>query len=339
MAAQIFGLDIGRSFVKVVQVQKSSGKFALLAAGSIATPSSGMDTDLKSELKALAESIKKCVGAAHIKGNRCSVSIVESQAVTRLIELPNLTDKELSAAINFEADQYIPLPIKDVNVQYKVVSRPQPGSNGKMQVLLIAAPKRSIQKYLDIIKMAGMKLVAIETESSALARALSNTKDPGSIIVSLGSTSTEFILVKGNSVMFSRSIATGGAAISKAIETEFKLNVNQAEEYKMAYGILEDKLSGKISKIVRPILEIIITEILKAVEYSKNKTQGINIARIIITGGGSYLPGLGEYLTQRTSLEVSLADPWSNFVKEGIIMKIPGQGSFYSIATGLAMRA
>lgn len=338
MAAQIFGLDIGRSFIKVVQIQKNGGKYVLMATGSLATPGNGLSTDSKVELKSLAESIKKCVVSAHVQGNNCSVSIVEAQAVTRLVELPNLTDKELSAAVNFEADQYIPLPIKDVNIQYKVVSRPQPGSNGKMQVLLIAAPKRTIQKYLEVIKMSGLKLTAIETESSALVRALSNSNDPGSIIVSMGSTSTEFVLVKEGNILFSRSIASGGGAISKAIETEFKLNINQAEEYKMAYGILEDKLSGKIASIVKPILEIIVTEILKAVDYSKNKTQGVNVSRIVITGGGSYLPGLGEFITERTSLEVSLADPWINYVKDGLIMKMPGQGSFYSIATGLAMR-
>lgn len=338
MAAQIFGLDIGRSFIKVVQIQKSGGRVTLIATGSLATPGNGISTDLKTDLKILSEGIKKSVVAAHIKGINCSVSIIESQAVTRLIELPNLTDKELSAAINFEADQYIPLPIKDVNIQYKVISRPQPDSKGKMQVLLIAAPKKSIQKYLDVIKMAGLNLKAIETESSALARALSAMKDQGSIIVSMGSTSTEFILVKEGNVLFSRSIATGGDAISKAIEAEFKLNTSQAEEYKMAYGILEDKLSGKIANIAKPILEIVVTEILKAVEYSKNKAQGNVVSRIVITGGGSYLPGLSEFLTQRTSLEVTLADPWSSYLKEGLIMKIPGQGSFYTIATGLALR-
>lgn len=131
MAAQLFGLDIGRSFIKVVQIQKKSGKMSLLATSSMVTPASGMNSNSKTDLKTLAVGIKKSISAARIKGNSCSVSIVESQAVTRLIDLPNLTDKELSAAINFEADQYIPLPIKDVNVQYKVISRSQPGSNGK----------------------------------------------------------------------------------------------------------------------------------------------------------------------------------------------------------------
>ena len=264
--------------------------------------------------------------------------MVEAQAVTRLIELPNLTDKELSAAINFEADQYIPLPIKDVNLQYKVLSRPSPGSGGKMSVLLVAAPKRVIDKYLEVVKMSGLALTAIETESSALARALSNKADPHSLIISMGASSTELVLVKEGNIFFTRSIASGGISLTKAVMAEFNLAQNQAEEYKMAYGILEDKLSGKIARILKPVLEVVVVEILKAIEYARSHMGDQPLSRIIICGGGAYLPGLAEFIAEKTSVEVSLGDPWANFSKEGLALKIPGQGSFYAVATGLALR-
>ncbi|OGD87428.1 hypothetical protein A3J17_04030 [Candidatus Curtissbacteria bacterium RIFCSPLOWO2_02_FULL_40_11] len=338
MAAQIFGLDIGRSFIKVVQVKISGSSRSLVAVGSAATPGAGLRSEVKPELKQLAETIKTLVKNSKIHSNKCTVSIVEAQAVTRLIELPNLTDKELSAAINFEADQYIPLPIKDVNLQYKVLSRPQPGSGGKMAVLLVAAPKRVIEKYLEVVKMSGFSLSAVETESSSLARALSNKNDPPSLIVSMGASSTELVLIKEGNVFFTRSIASGGAALTKAIMTEFNLASKQAEEYKMAYGILEDKLSGKISRILRPVLEVVTTEILKAIDYARSHMGDQRLSGVVICGGSAYLPGLAEFVTEKTSVEVSLGDPWANFAKEGLILKMPGQGSFYSIATGLALR-
>lgn len=338
MAAQIFGLDIGRSFIKVVQIKASGNARVLEAAGSVATPQDGLKSEAEPQLKQLADTIKALVNNSKIHANKCAVSMVEAQAVTRLIELPSLTDKELSAAISFEADQYIPLPIKDVNLQYKVLSRPQPGTNGKMAVLLVAAPKRVIEKYLKVVKMAGLSLSAIETESSALARALSTNSDPASLIISMGASSTELVLVKQGNVFFTRSIASGGITLTKAIMAEFNLAQGQAEEYKMAYGIMEDKLSGKIARVLKPALEVVITEILKAVEYGRSHMGGEQLSRIIICGGGAYLPGLGEFFTEKTSVEVSLGDPWASFSKEGLILKIPGQGSFYSVATGLALR-
>ena len=119
---------------------------------------------------------------------------------------------------------------------------------------------------------------------------------------------------------------------------EFNMNQTQAEQYKHAYGLAANQLGGKVAGVLKPILEVVILEILKSFEYSRSHLPGSQFSRIVTCGGGAYLPGLSEYITQRTSLEVSLADPWINFSKEGLIQKIPGQGSFYAVATGLATR-
>lgn len=338
MAAQAFGLDIGRSFIKTVLVDVSGGKKILKAAFSVATPAGGVQSESKVDLEKVSAAIRTCVGGAKIDQERCNASIVESQVVTRLIDLPNLTDKELSAAINWEAEQYIPLPIKDVSLQYQVVSRPATQTGGKMSVLLIAAPKRVIEKYSNVVRGAKLSLNALETESASLVRSLTRTDDPAAVVVSMGAVSTELVIAFGGNVLFTRSIATGGVNLTRAIMAEFNLPESQAEEYKHTYGISEEKLAGKVAGVMKPILAILVTEILKASEYAKTHIQNLTIGRIIITGGGSYLPGLAEFLTEKTSLEVALGDPWADFVKEGLILKLSGQGTFYGVATGLALR-
>ena len=340
MSSQVFGLDIGRSFIKVAQVEVKGGKKNLVAASSLRTPHGGMQSESPVDLGKVSDSIKSCVSEAKIDTDKCVVSLIESQVVARLIQLPSLTDKELAAAINWEAEQYIPLPIKDVSLQYKVVSRPRDVTTGvKMDVLLIASPKRVIRKYLDVVRNAGFRPEFLETESIALTRALTKVDDPATIIVSLGSFSSELVIAYGGNVLFTRSIAAGGVTLTKAIMAEFNLPQTQAEEYKQTYGILEDKLSGKVAAILKPILDILISEILKAVEFAHTHVESSQIGRIVICGGGAYLPGLPEFLAERTSLEVSLGDSWADFVKEGLILKLPGQGSFYSVATGLALRS
>lgn len=338
MADQTFGLDIGRSFIKVVQVKSLGSKKILTAAASLPTPSGGIQQESPNELKKVSEAIKACVENAKVEGEKCTVSLIESQAVTRLIEMPDLTDKELASAMNYEADQYIPLPIKDVNLQYKIISRPQGGSDNKMQVLLVAAPLRVIKKYAKIVKDAGLTLSTIETESTALARALAKNAGFPSLITSTGAYSTELVVVHNGSPIFTRSIATGGLALTRAIVAEFGLPQSQAEEYKKAYGILKDKLSGKVSAVLRPILEVLVNEILKAIEFAKSHMEDYHLTNIIVCGGGAYLPGLSGFLTERTGLEVSLGDPWQDFAKEGLILKLVDQGSFYCTATGLALR-
>lgn len=341
MSARPFGLDIGRSFIKIIQTKDQGSAKILTVAANTPTPSGGIQTDSPDELKHISEAIKACLKASKVEGIKCNVSILESQTVTRLVTMPNLTDKELSAAINWEADKYIPLPIKDVNLQYKIVSRFGAGSDqgGKMEVLLVAAPKRVVEKYVTIVKNAGLELNSIEPESSSLARALSRGVEPSLIVVSFGSASTELVAVKAGNVIFTRSIATGGVTLTKAVMAEFDLPLNQAEEYKHTYGILENQLGGKIANTLKPILDTIITEISKTIEFAKNHIPENQLTRLVISGGGSYMPGISEYLARKTSLEVSLAEPWDIFNKEGLILKMPGQGSFYTVATGLALRS
>lgn len=338
MPARIFGLDLGRSFLKAVEVSANGNVRTLKAVGSVLCPAGGMQSESPLDLSKVSDSIKSCVEKAKIETDSCAVSLIESQVVSRLIQLPNLTDKELSAAISWEAEQYIPLPLKDVNLQYKVVKRAE-GAAGKLDVLLTAAPKRVIDKYLNVIRNAGLKPIALETESAALTRAFVRPSDPTSIIVSLGALSTELIVASLGNVLFTRSIATGGATLTKAIMAEFNLPQSQAEEYKQTYGILEDKLSGKVAAVLKPILDIIITEVTKAVEFVHTHVDQVEVARVIVTGGGAYLPGFSEFLVSRTSLEVSLGDPWADFAKQGLINDLVGQGSFYSVATGLALRS
>lgn len=340
MSARLFGLDIGRSFIKVVKVEKNANKKVLVAAQSIQTPPGGIQSESQVDLEKLTSAIRSCVGNAKLETNKCAVSIMESQVVTRLIQLPNLTEKELAAAINWEAEQYIPLPIKDVSLQYKVLSRPETAEmgGGKMDVLLIAAPHRVINKYLGVVKKAGLDPVTMETESIALSRALILNEDPPTIIISFGAFSTELIACTQGSVLFTRSIASGGTNLTHAIMAEFNLPQNQAEEYKQTYGILTEKLSGKVAAVLKPILEIIISEIAKAVEFVHSHNKDAQVSRIVICAGGAYLPGLSEFLAQRTNMEVSLGDAWVDFEKEGPILKLIGQGAFYCVATGLALK-
>src|SRR3990167_9428110 len=141
MPAQ-FGLDIGRTFIKVAQVDVKGQKKVLKAASYIATPPGGIQSESQVDLNKVSEAIKTCVSNAKIDDDKCAVSLIESQVVSRLIQLPALTEKELASAINWEAEQYIPLPIKDVVLQYKIINREagKSAAEGKMDVLLIAAP-------------------------------------------------------------------------------------------------------------------------------------------------------------------------------------------------------
>ncbi len=339
MSARPFGLDIGRYYIKVVSAEVSKNKRTLKASGVFSSHVGGIQTESSSDLSKISEVIKKGVKSAKVDSNKCVVSLMESQIVSRMIKMPLLSDKELTAAINFEAEQYIPLPIKDVVLQYQILNKPKKATpDAKMDVFLVAAPKRVVEKYIKVTKDAGLKVEALETESSALVRSLVTAGDPSSVIVSVGAMSTELVIVVGGNVFFTRSVSVGGAVLTKAIMDDFNLPMKQAEEYKRTYGVLQDKVSGRIASVISPSLETVAGEILRAVEFAKGRVPNAPVRRAIVTSGGAFLPGFSEFLVQRTGLEVSVGDPFRLFEKNKLVMNLAGQGSMYSVATGLALR-
>ena len=339
MSARPFGLDIGRYYIKVVSADVSKNKRVLKTVGVFPSHVGGIQTESSADLAKISEIIKKGVKNTKVNSDKCVLSLMESQIVSRMIKMPLLSDKELTAAINYEAEQYIPLPIKDVVLQYQILNRPKKAtSDAKMDVFLVAAPKRVVDKYLKVAKDAGLKVEALETESAALVRALTNSGDPSSIIVSVGAMSTELVIVIGGNVFFTRSVSVGGTTLTKAIMDEFNLPMKQAEEYKRTYGVLQDKVSGRVADVIVPNLETVAGEILRAVEFAKGRVPNAPVRRAIITSGGAFLPGLSGFLVQRTGLEVSIGDPFRFFEKNKLAMSFSGQGSMYSVATGLALR-
>lgn len=340
MSARPFGLDIGRYYIKVVSAEAAKNKRTLKAAGIFPGHVGGILTESASDLTNLSQVIKKGVKSAKIDSDKCVVSLMESQIVSRMIQMPVLSEKEMGAAVNYEAEQYIPLPLKDVVLQYKIVNSPKKAAPGaKMDVFLVAAPKRVVEKYLKVAKDAGLTVSALETESTALVRGLIRPGDPSTIIVSIGAVSTELVIVISGNVFFTRSVSVGGAFLTKAIMDEFNLQMNQAEQYKRTYGVLQDKVSGRVASVIGPHIETISGEILRAVEFAGSRMPSAPVSRVVVTGGGAFLPGLSEFLVQRTGLEISIGDPWSYFEKNKLVMSLSGQGSTYSVATGLALRS
>lgn len=340
MAAQFFfGLDIGTSAIKVVWLDKTSQNFKLLAASSIASPARGMLTESPVDQEAIAQAIKKVCHDARISTNKVVSALPESQIFTRVIEMPVLTDKELASAIRWEADQYLPVPVNEVSLAWQVLTKPEKiSANSRMQVLLIAAPLSLVEKHMSVLTQAGLKPLSLETENMAIVRALVDKNSPTSLILSLGAFTTDICIAKSGILVSTRSIATAGNSLSRAIASELNFEVAQAEEYKKTYGLLEDQLDGKVFGAIRPVFEIIVGEIKKTMAVYQTKFADDPVKQVIVAGGGANLPGVAIYLTRALGLEVQIGDPWFNLVQNEKESQAAEVRPVYTVATGLAKK-
>lgn len=339
MVEEFFGLDIGTAQIKAVQVKKTGNTLVLTAAGMTASPSKGILSEALSDQETLAAHLSKFIASSKITTANCVSALPESQIFTRVIPMPILNDKELASAIRWEAEQYIPVPLTEVNLAWQVLARPvKVTPDAKMDVLLIAAPKVLVEKHLKVLKLSGLKPIGLETEVLAMTRCLVWKASPTTLLISIGAYTTDIFITKAATLLSTRSIATGGEAFTRAIVEELGFERDQAEEYKKNYGLLEDQLEGKIAAILRPVFEILVGEIKKVVGQFESKSHE-KIHSAILTGGGAAMPGIIEYLAQELDLEVTSGDPWARLEKSAEIPKsVLGERLYFAVATGLALK-
>lgn len=336
---KIAGLDIGSTSIKIVEVKPDKGGLRLFAADFIPTPPRGIMSESDVDQQLLIGTIKKLVNLAKIDTTTVNISLSENQIFTRVIQMPDLTDKELTSAIKYESEQYIPLPVASVSLDWEVLTRDK--EKNRMEVLLVGAPTALITKYQKIVQSSGLEIVSIETEilASSHSLILEQEKTTPTVIVDIGSSSCDLGIFRDGLLVVSYTIPTGGAALTRAIEQEFGFSPTQAEQYKVTYGVDSSALDGKIFQAVKPVLLAIIIEIKKAINFYQTKYQDSKLQRIILSGGNARLAGLAPFFVDNLGIETEIANPWKTLVVDENLFKVALQNpSIYATATGLALK-
>lgn len=344
MAAQYgVGLDIGYSSIKIVVLGKREKPPRLLSLGHIPSPQPGIVSDADLDLEAVSSAIKSLYEEVKPPTKDVIIALPESRIFTRVVyDLPFLTDDELTQAIRYAAEEFVPMPIKDVNLYYQVIYRsPKKEPKSRTVVFVVASPKLLIDKYIKVIQMAELKPVAIETELIAASRILVgfNNYSPTTLVIQLGASNTDYAIVSDELILLTRSIATGGSGLTRAIAQSFNFEILQAEEYKKVYGLLEDQLEGKLFKTIKPVIDVIVTEAKRMIQSHETQNRQRIVKRVVLSGGGAQLPGLVRYFADNLGLEVQEADPWAGVTLDpNLKSKLTTEGPLYTLAAGLALR-
>jgi len=341
MSNKGLGLDIGATSIKIAMLDGKKGAFDLKAASISPVPPRGMMSESPLDEEEMAQAIAKAVSDAGVETKLVNVALPENQVYTKVLEMPVLSDRELASAIYWEAEQYIPVPLTSITLVWNVLKRPTNMTQGeKMEVLMVGAPTMLINKYQKIISMAGFQINSMETEILAAIRSLVLDETfPTSLVVNIGAISTSFAIVRSGAMAFTYSMSVGGAAINRAIATDFGLTPQQAEEYKRVYGISGKSLGGKIGKATEPILNTILGEIKKSIAfYSQKYKDDSPIRQIILSGGTAKLPGIEIFFANNSGIETAIANPWKVLASQQMPKEILDNASDYTIAVGLAMK-
>lgn len=339
MAAPIVtGLDIGSFAIKAVVLGNRSKVPQLISFGMVKTPQPGLTSDADIDLEAVAGAVKNLLNSLKAPSQSVVLSLPESKIFSRVIsDLPFLSDEELGNAIKFSAEEFVPLPIAQIELYWQVISRSK--EHNQTIVLVIAVPKKLQSKYLKVLDLADIKPIAIETEMIAASRILvTNNVTTTTMVLQMGASTTDMSIISNGIIVLTRSIPTAGLTLTRAVAQHLNFAALQAEEYKKVYGMLPNQLEGKIYNSLKPLIEMIASEADRTIQSYQLKNPTNPVKRMVLIGGGGKMPGLINYLVTRFNLEIQQADPFAGLTIDssmaGKIAIDPG----FAIATGLALR-
>lgn len=333
-----FGLDIGSSAVRLVQLKKWSGiQPPLVTYGDAPLPEGLAASDSPVDQDKIAQIIAQLVQDTKVNTKQVVTGLASSQAFATVISTPKLSPQELSKAMKLQAEQYIPMAVDQAKVDWQIIG---PGkTDQEMQVLLVAAPNTVVNKYLNIIQKAGLELLALELNAVASARSLMPNLDIAVLIVDIGSSSTDITIVHQQAPKLIRSVNVGGLTLQRAVEQALGLDTDQASQFLHNFGLTKTKLEGQVLKAVKPALDSLTDEIDRSVKFFAGQNEGIKLEKVVLTGGTARLPELQAYLANATQLPVELGNPWAGVSYPASLQdKLMGIALDYTVALGLAER-
>ncbi len=312
--SDIAAIDIGSYEVKFGEASFKKDSLIIEKLGSVYNPTGSYLPDKDEHLTMLASAIKQAFKEYKIKPKNLWACLPESLAYTNIISMPQLSDAELASSVHWEAEQHIPVPVDDLHLEYEVLYRPPKKNVGeKMKVLLVGAKKTDVSRLVDLMHLAGLELIGLETCLLSIYRVLASMfgNSGAYVVVHMGALSTDILIVENGGIMLAYSAQTGGLALTKAIQHGLNLTPSQAEEYKRAYGMDPNQLEGKLRGSLEGVLKLVVAEVRKAIQYYQSSKMMSPIQGMVVSGGSAYLPGINTYLAQIFGVEVVTANPFS----------------------------
>lgn len=357
------GVDFGTSSIKVVELSYANQKINLENYG-FADFSLQKNDNMKLALSedVFNELLKKIIAKMGIMASMpANVSIPGFNGLITIIELPNMPDEELSKAIQFEAHKYIPSSLDEIAMSWEIIERKIEQTEkdkekendiiskikskvehqnvkpvGRLKVLLVAAPKKDIERYDRLVSGVGLEVNAIELETFSIVRSLVGDESGTFLIVDIGSRATNIMLVEKGVIQVNRNIDAGGDEITSAIADGMNISRARAEIFKKGE---KDIINGKESAIVVPVLDLIVGELRRIIGAYRAKKDKVEFEALIISGGTAKMCGMEEYFNKALNEKVKIGNPWRGIsVNNEVIPLIKELGSSFSVALGLALR-
>lgn len=305
----IIGLDISQTGIKVMAVNPK--KWLVTGYGSVDLDPMKVQGALDEGTSYLAENLQKLLRdnlIGSLPSTHAVLGIPTGRTFSRTFTVPASAEKTLKDAVEIEVDQYIPIPMNLLYVDYEIIQR----TKQELTVLMSAVPQSLIDSCLVATKQAGLDVILIEPGVSAVARVLEATEEGHlpTVIIDIGPTSTDIAVLDG-SIRVTGGIGIGGNTFTLSIAKKLDIPLENAHQLKVLNGLSAGPRQAKIQGAIKPNLDRILTETRKVIRYYNERiTEERKLEQVLVVGGGSNVPGIGDYFTNELVMPARVASPW-----------------------------
>jgi type IV pilus assembly protein PilM len=334
-----FGLDIGTSAIRLVQLKGSGPVKALAKYALVPVEQKLVLSDAKADQQKVAQIIKDLVSKSGVTTRNVAVGLPSNRIFTTVVDIERLSGSELGKTIHYQADTLIPTPIDESKVDWALLGD-SPVDKNKLEVLLSSVPNEYIETRLDMLEGIGLNVIAFEPDALSIARALIGSgQTTPQMVVDMGLMTTDIVISVAGGPRLTRSIPTGSDAILKAASQNLNVDEKQAEQFVNKFGLSKDKLEGQIYKSIIGVVDILVSELEKSIKFYSTRYPNAPLDRIIVTGAASTLPEFPLYLANKFGVNIEIGNAWRNVTfpesRQNDLMAV---SSHFGVAAGLAER-
>jgi type IV pilus assembly protein PilM len=342
---ELIGLDIGSHSIKLVELDEGKkGSYILRGLGLAQLPPETIVEGNIQDRGAVIETIKQLLGNVKPSTKGVATSISGYSVIVKKISVAKASPEELEESIHWEAEQYIPFDINDVNIDFQVLAESESNPE-QLEVMLVAAKKDIIDTYTGLLRDAGLIPAVIEVDSFAMGNAYEINQigadlETCTALIDIGAEKMNINIVKSGTPSLTRDASFGGRQITERIQREQGLSFEEAENLKLA-GSPDPEVMKAMEGIYLSVLSAWVSEVERSVELFSATYPTEKVSRIILSGGSSRVSGLPELLSSGTGLEVEIFDPFVQLeydAKGFDASYLKYVGPQLAICTGLALR-
>ena len=341
----VLGLDISSTAIKLLELGQSGDRLRVESYAVEPLPANSVIEKNIADVEAVGDAIKRAVKRSASRTKLAAVAVAGSAVITKIIAMPaSLTEDEMEQQIELEADQYIPYPLEEVNLDFEVIG-PSENDPERIDVLLAASRSENVDIRVAALELAGLKAKIVDVEAYAMENAFSllipqlpeQGIDQTIAVIDIGATMTTLNVMHDRKTIYTREQVFGGKQLTEEIQRRYGLSYEEAGMAKRQGGLPDNYAP----EVLEPFKDAMTQQVSRSLQFFYGSSQYNNVDHIVLAGGSAMIPGIDEMIANKLGVHTSVANPFTNMTLASRVkaQSLSNDAPALMIAAGLAMRS